>query len=201
MTEPRRQSLTLVPDNARPSPVPESSRPRATPQRRRSTPRPLDEIDHAILNLLQADSNRSDAEVARRVGLSASGLKKRLKRLSQHGVLQSRVALVDRHAVGLRLLCFVQVALTHPDLGTAQPFRKAVKNIPEVMECHSLTGEYDYLLKIVARDHADLERILAKHLTSAPGVDRLLTSMVLNEVKHTTALPLKAPPRDAAQAS
>ena len=163
---------------------------RERPRRRRSGPRPLDSLDYAILQLLQADSSRTDADLARRVGLSASGLKKRLQNLRQRGVILNRVTLVDRHALDLSLLCFVQVVLAHHEPDTVLQFRDVVESIPEVMECHFLTGEHDYLLKIVARDHRDLERILAEKLAATPGVDRLSTSIVLNEVKRTTALPL-----------
>ena len=168
----------------------QTSRRKETPNRRRPAPRPLDNIDYTILDLLQADSDRTDADLARRVHLSASGLKKRLNKLRQRGVIQSRVTLVDRHAVDLSLLCFCQVVLAHHEPDTVLQFREVVETIPEVMECHFLTGEHDYLLKIVARDHRDLERILAEELAATPGVDRLSTSIVLNEVKRTTALPL-----------
>lgn len=155
-----------------------------------SDARPLDDLDYAILELLQEDAERTDADLARRVGLSASGLKKRLKKLKERGVIRKRVTLLDRHRVDLGLLCFVQVALTHHEPGTAQNLREAVARIPEVLECHFTTGEHDYLLKVVARNHRHLEHILATRLAAISGVDRLLTSIVLNEVKRTTVLPL-----------
>lgn len=160
---------------------------------RRSLARPLDATDYAILALLQEDSNRTDVDLARKVRLSASGLKKRLRKLERRGVIQQRVTLLDRNAVDLGLLCFVQVYLTHHQADARQHFCDAVRRLPEVLECHFLTGEHDYLLKIVARDYRHLEHILADHLAGIPGVDRLLTSIVLNEIKRTTALPLDLP--------
>ena len=167
----------------------------------RSPIRHLDATDYAILTLLQEDSNRTDVDLARKVRLSASGLKKRLRKLERRGVIQQRVTLLDRNAVDLDLLCFVQVFLTHHQPDTRQHFSDAVRKLPEVLECHFLTGEHDYMLKIVARDYRHLEHILADQLAGIPGVDRLLTSIVLNEIKHTTALPLTAPPAAAAEPS
>jgi DNA-binding Lrp family transcriptional regulator len=163
--------------------------------------RPLDATDYAILALLQEDSNRTDVDLARKVSLSASGLKKRLRKLERRGVIQQRVTLLDRNAVDLGLLCFVQVYLTHHQADARQQFSDAVRKLPEVLECHFLTGEHDYMLKIVARDYRHLEHILADHLAGIPGVDRLLTSIVLNEIKRTTALPLSAPREGGESAS
>ncbi len=167
----------------------------------RSPSRPLDATDYAILALLQEDSNRTDVDLARQVRLSASGLKKRLRKLEQRGVIQQRVTLLDRNAVDLGLLCFVQVFLTHHQPDAVRHFSDMVRKLPEVLECHFLTGEHDYLLKIVARDYRHLEHILADKLAAIPGVDRLLTSIVLNEIKRTTALPLEPPQELAATAS
>ena len=158
----------------------------------------LDETDHAVLDLLQEDAGRSDAYIARRVGLSASGLRKRLTKLEQRQVIKGRVALLDRGAVGLGLLCFVQVTLTHHRRGPTQDFSDRIRDLPEVLECHFLTGEHDYLLKVVATDNRHLERILAEDLAGIPGVDRLLTSIVLNEIKGTTTLPLRRRTEEAA---
>ncbi len=168
----------------------ESSKAGRTPQRPFSDARPFDDLDYTILELLQEDGSRTNADLARRVGLSGSGLKKRLKKLKLRGVIERRVTLLDRHAVDLGLLCFVQVALTHHEPGTSQSLREAVRAIPEVLECHFTTGAHDYLLKVVARNHRHLEHILADRLAAIPGLDRVLTSIVLNEVKVTTVLPL-----------
>lgn len=105
-------------------------------------------------------------------------------------MIDRRVALLDRDAVGLSILCFVQVTLTHHRRGATREFTNRILELPEVLEFHSLTGEHDYLLKVVATDNQHLERILAEELGAIPGVDRLRTSIVLNEVKRTTTLPL-----------
>jgi len=152
--------------------------------------RSLDELDRRILGLLQEDASVSSAELARRVELSAPGLQKRLRRLREAGVITRQVALLSRESVDLDLLCFVHVTLAHHQPDGVSGFRRAVQDMPEVLECHHLTGEFDYLLKVVAANHRDLEHFLVHRLTPVPGVDRIRTSIVLNEIKASTALPL-----------
>jgi DNA-binding Lrp family transcriptional regulator len=155
-----------------------------------TAPYQLDELDRRILRLLQGDSSLPSAEIARRVDLSPPGLKKRLKKLQDAGVIIGQVALLGREAVEFDLLCFVQVTLAHHQPDAVSGFRRAVCKMPEVLECHHLTGEFDYLLKVVARNHRDLENFLVERLTPTGGVDKIRTSIVLNEVKTSTALPV-----------
>jgi DNA-binding Lrp family transcriptional regulator len=157
-------------------------------------PRPLDDLDRQILGQLQDDASVSSAELARRVALSAPGLQKRLRRLRENGVVLRQVALLNREAVGLDLLCFVHVTLAHHQPDGVSGFRRAVQDMPEVLECHHLTGEFDYLLKVVAANHRELEQFLVSRLTPTRGVDRIRTSIVLNEIKASTALPLDGKP-------
>jgi DNA-binding Lrp family transcriptional regulator len=141
-----------------------------------------------FLKLLQEDGTRSDAELARRVNLSTSGLKKRRLKLEREGIIEKKVILVDRNALGLGLQCFVHVSLAHQREDADRQFRDVIERMPEVMECHFLTGQHDYLLKVVVRNYADLERLLSD--LTRPPVERLLTSIVLTEVKRTTSMPL-----------
>ena len=150
----------------------------------------LDDLDWRLLGLLQEDARRTSAELARAVRLSGPGVQKRLRKLEESGTIQRYAAIVKREAVGLDLLCFVHVSLSHHEPRTVEGFREAVKGMPEVLECHYLTGEFDYLLKVVVADHAHLERFLFEKLTRARGVDKIRTSIVLNEIKHSTSLPL-----------
>jgi DNA-binding Lrp family transcriptional regulator len=92
--------------------------------------------------------------------------------------------------VGYDLLCFVQVSLQLHSLDQIQTFRRVIQGMPEVLECHHVTGEYDYLLKVAVHNRKELEAFLMERLTPAPGVARIHTSMVLSEVKLTTALPI-----------
>ena len=157
-------------------------------RRRRCLIRRLDSKDYDILKLLQEDGSRSDAELARRVNLSTSGLKKRRLKLEREGIIEKKVILVDRNALGLGLQCFVHVSLAHQREDADRQFREVIERMPEVMECHFLTGQHDYLLKVVVRNYADLERLLSD--LTRPPVERLLTSIVLTEVKRTTSMPL-----------
>ncbi|MCZ6794080.1 MAG: Lrp/AsnC family transcriptional regulator [Planctomycetota bacterium] len=153
--------------------------------------KPLDDMDWRVLRLLQNDARVSTAELARQVELSPPGLQKRLRKLEESGVIERYVTLVNRESVGLDLLCFVHVTLAHHEPEYVSRFRDAMKLFPEVLECHHLTGEFDYLLKVVVENHKHLERFLVEKITRIPGVDRVRTSIVLREIKTSTALPLE----------
>ncbi|MGH2414298.1 MAG: Lrp/AsnC family transcriptional regulator [Microcystaceae cyanobacterium] len=150
----------------------------------------LDEMDRQLLYLLQENSRMTSAELARRINLSAPGLQKRLKKLEESGVIERYVTLVNREALGLDLLCFAQVTLTHHQPECVGQFCNLVKELPEVLECHHLSGEFDYLLKVIVADHQHLEKFLSEKITRIPGLDRIRTSIVLNEIKASTSLPL-----------
>jgi Lrp/AsnC family transcriptional regulator, leucine-responsive regulatory protein len=150
----------------------------------------LDEKDRTILQLLQEDARASNAELARRVALSAHGLQKRLRKLEQSGVITGYVTLVDEESLGYDMLCFVQVTLQRHEPQAIARFRTLVQTMPEVLECHHITGEYDYLLKVVLRNRKHLEHFLTETLTPIAGMDKLRTSLVLSEIKATTAVPV-----------
>lgn len=150
----------------------------------------LDERDREVLRLLQENGRISSAELARRVNLSPPGLQKRLKKLEQSGVIDRYVTLVNREALGLNLLCFAQVALVDYQPECVSNFCVRVQELPEVLECHHLTGEFDYLLKLIVTNPQHLEKLLREKITQIPGVDKIKTNIVLNEVKTSTSLPL-----------
>jgi DNA-binding Lrp family transcriptional regulator len=151
----------------------------------------LDKLDTEILEILQTEGRISNAELARRVNLSPPATLARIRRLEESGYIQRYVTLLDRQQVGYDLLCFVRVSLQLHDVEQVMGFREAVQNLPEVLECHHVTGDYDYLLKVVAHNTRDLEDFLLNRLTPIPGVARIYTSLVLNEVKVTTVIPLQ----------
>lgn len=157
-----------------------------------NNPRELDGVDLRVLALLQRDGRQSSVDLARSVRLSPPGLMKRLRRLESDGIIRGYAALLRREAVGLDLLCFVQVTLAHHQPAMVAGFSKAIQAMPEVLECHHMTGDYDYLMKVVVRNHLHLETFLVESLTKVPGVDRIRTSIVLKEIKSETALPLEA---------
>ncbi len=151
----------------------------------------INEADISILEILQTDARISNAELARRVNLSPPATLTRVRRLGENGLIDRHVTLVNRRQAGYDMLCFVSVSLQLHDIEQVTGFREAVQQIPEVLECHHVTGDYDYLLKVVAHNTKDLERFLLEKLTPIPGVARIHTSLVLNEVKSTTVIPLK----------
>ena len=155
----------------------------------------IDDLDRRLLTLLQREGRATSVDLARRLGLSPPGLQRRVRRLEAAGVIRGYTALVDRGAVGLDLLCFVEVKLAHHRPDCVARFRDEVQGIPEVLECHYLTGESDYLIKIVVPNHKALETVLFEGLMRIDGVDRIHTSIVVNEVKASTSLPLEAPSR------
>jgi DNA-binding Lrp family transcriptional regulator len=150
----------------------------------------LDNLDKAILQELQTDGRVSNAELARRVNLSPPAIHARLRRLEEQGFIRQYVALLDREKVGYDMLCFVNMNLQLHQQEQMDTVRAAILAIPEVLECYSLTGEYDYLLKVAIRNRQDLERFVIHHLTKISGVHQVHTSIVLTELKSTTALPI-----------
>jgi DNA-binding Lrp family transcriptional regulator len=150
----------------------------------------LDQLDFTLLHALQEDARLSNAELARRVSLSATGLQKRLRRLEEAGVITRYVALLDPEALGYDMLCFAQVTLQRHEPDAVDNFRREVQAMPEVLECHHLTGEFDYLLKIVVRNRKHLERFILETLTPVRGMDKIRTSLVLSEIKAAAAVPL-----------
>lgn len=151
----------------------------------------LDETDRAILLELQQNARITTTELAQRVNLSAPGVLKRLKKLEENQIVRQYVALVNAEAVGYDMLCFVQVTLQRHEPQAVNLFREVVQTMPEVLECYHLTGEHDYLLKVIVRNRKHLETFLLETLTPVPGMDKIRTSLVLNEIKSTTAIPLE----------
>ena len=149
----------------------------------------LDETDLRILEILQREGRISNAELARQIDLSPPATLARTKRLEEKGVIRSYAALLDSELVGFDMLCFVHVSLQLHQSQQVEGFERAIRVMPEVLECHHVTGEYDYLLKVAIRNRKDLERFAVERLTPIPGVARIHTSLVLSEVKVTTALP------------
>lgn len=154
----------------------------------------MDEKDRQLLKHLQGDARLTNTELARRVDLSPPGLQRRLRKLEDSGVIEQYVTLLDREAVGFDMLCFVQVTLLRHEPESIQRFKEIVQDMPEVLECHHITGEFDYLLKVIVRNREHLEKFLVEKLTPVPGMDKIRTSLVLREIKTTTNLPIELVP-------
>ena len=154
----------------------------------------LDKIDRLILRSLQADGRATYDQISEQVSLSPSAVLRRVKRLEDTGVIARYVALVKPEAVGLGLTAYLNVRLEkHTETHKRNPmdvFRASVQTWPEVVECASLTGEMDYLLRVVVQDMAAYSRFIMDTLLKHPSVEDCKTSFVLDHVKATTALPV-----------
>jgi len=151
----------------------------------------LDSLDKAILEVLQADGRISNAELARRINLSPPATHARVRQLEKRGFIRQYTALLDRERTGFDLLCFVHMSLQLHQHVQIDEIQADIQQMSEVLEFYRLTGEFDYLLKVVVRHRKDLERFIIDRLTSIPGIARVQTSVVLTEIKSTTALSLE----------
>lgn len=155
---------------------------------------PLDAIDRRILAALQTQGRMTYDELAAQVSLSASATLRRVKRLEDAGVIAGYVALVAPERVGLGLTAYINVRLEkHTDSTQRSPldaFTAAVQAWPEVVECAALTGEMDYLLRVVVQDMAHYSRFIMENLLRHPSVQDCKSSFVLHRLKGTTALPV-----------
>lgn len=151
----------------------------------------LNEIDKRILTELQANARTTNADLANKVGLSPSPCLRRVRDLEQNGTINRYVALLNPAAVGLPVSVFVQVTLERQVEKALEAFEAAVANRPEVMECYLMTGDADYLLRVVVASIDDYERFLVNELTTIPGVASIKSSFALKQVKYRTDLPLE----------
>ena len=150
----------------------------------------LDAIDRRILQYLQQHGRASTADLAAAAKLSPSPCWRRVKALEDAGVISRYVTLVDPKAVGLSVNVFVNVSLSTQVESALEVFEKAVLQRPEVMECYLMTGDADYLLRVVMPDLGAYERFLMDHLTRVPGVASIKSSFALRAVKYRTDLPV-----------
>jgi Lrp/AsnC family leucine-responsive transcriptional regulator len=150
----------------------------------------LNRTDRRLLDLLQKDGSLTNLELASRVNLSPSACLRRVRALEKAGVIQRYVALLDARRLGLGLVAFVNVKLEKRGRMPTEAFARAVKDWPEVLACHSLTGDMDYLLRVQVEGLDHFSRFVMDSLLKHPGVLDVRSSFVLEAVKETTALPL-----------
>jgi len=153
----------------------------------------MDEIDIRILAALQENARMTNTELADSVGLSAAPCLRRVRALEQSGVIRKHVTLVDPAAVRLGVTVFVQISLDLQVDNRLDLFERALANRPEVLECYLMTGDSDYLLRVVVPDVQAYERFLKDTLTRIEGVAGIKSSFALREVRYSTALPLAEP--------
>lgn len=150
----------------------------------------LDKFDRKILEALQRDGRISNVELAQKVLLSESACLRRVRALEQAGYISGYVAVLDHKKLGRAGTAFVHIALRREDQSELAAFEQAVQRIPEIMECYLMTGEFDYLLRLVVSDMADFERLHNDALTRLPGVSRVNSSIAIRTVRKTTELPI-----------
>ena len=151
----------------------------------------LDDIDRRILRELQRDGRISNQALSERVNLSPTPCLSRVKRLERDGFITGYAAFVDPEKIDAALMVFVEVVLERTDEDVFEDFRRAILNMPQVLECQMVAGGFDYLIKARVKDMADYRRFLGQSLVSLPSVRETHTYVVMEEVKSTTAISIR----------
>lgn len=151
----------------------------------------MDKMDRRILHELQQDASLSNVELARRVGLSPSPCLTRVRALEAAGVIRQYVALADAAQLGLGLNVFISISLRTQGKDALARFEQCIAEHDEVMECYLMTGDSDYLIRVVVADIAALERFILDQLTPIADVEKIRSSFALKQVRYKTALPMQ----------
>ena len=150
--------------------------------------RTIDEVDAQILNILQENARTTQSEIAKQVGLAASAVMERIRKLEARNCIREYVASIDPHVANRPLLAFVAVRTN--EYGPEQPSAKALSQLPDVLEIHHVAGEDCFLLKVRAKDAEHLGQMLRRQIASVPGVTSTRTTIVLETVKETSRIPV-----------
>jgi len=159
----------------------------------------MDDTDRRILEILQDDTRLPQAEIARRVGLSAASVNERIKKLDREGVIRGWVALLDDQLVGNDITAFMEVFIEHPR--HEREFVDLMKSLDEVQECHYVAGEFSCLVKVKVPDRQSLRELVLDRINALDGVRQTRTLIVLETTKETTRMPLRPSPRPLAAAA
>ncbi len=151
----------------------------------------IDKSDKIILKMLQAGAQQPLSEIAAKAGLSPSTCHRRIKAMEEHELILGYTATLNRKLLGLANEFFVEVSLAAQTEEAFEKFEKAVQRVPEILECHLMSGQFDYLLRVVARDSEDYERIHRTRLARLPGVQRIQSSLALRTVKASSGFPIE----------
>ena len=152
---------------------------------------PLDAIDRRILKVLQDDGRASNVELAQRVHLSAPQCLRRVRALEERGVIRGYTAHVDREALGYGVMAYVNLNIDREQFGRVRELEQILKSFPEIIECHCISGDHDYLLKVVARDLRSLSQFLTDRLMQVHGVDDVRSMICMEEIKPSAPLPVE----------
>lgn len=150
----------------------------------------LDEVDVKLLSLLQNDGRITNADLAKSVGLSPPSVLQRVRALEKAGLIKGYHALLDADRLGLRITAFAMISLALHQEQPIERFRRSVQDIEEVLECYHISGESDFILKIVVRDIRAYEQLIREKLSKIKGIGQIRTSFVLAATKQTTQIPL-----------
>lgn len=150
----------------------------------------FDRASRLILEVLQTDARLSTQQLAERVGLSATPVWRRVKELEERGVIRRQVVLVDREQLGLSICVLANVSLVRHSEGAVEAFEAMVAASPEIVECQAITGEADYVVKVVAPDMKAYDQFLQTKIFKVAGVASVRSNVVLREVKYETAMPV-----------
>jgi len=151
----------------------------------------FDRATRLIIEALQEDNRQSTQALADKVGLSSTPVWRRVRELEDSGVIRRHVALMDREKLGLSLCVLAHVSLVRHSEGAVEDFERLVQASPEIIECHAITGEADYVIKVVVTDMKAYDQFLQLGIFKLPGVSSVRSNVVLREVKYETALPIK----------
>jgi Lrp/AsnC family leucine-responsive transcriptional regulator len=151
----------------------------------------LDRYDRAIVRALQLDGRITNSQLAEGVSLSESACLRRVRTLEEAGFIEGYTALINQQKAGCPVNVFVNITLERQEQAHLHAFEEAVRKVPEVMECYLMSGEYDYLLRVVLADTADFERLHSQHLTRLPNVARVHSSFALRTVQKSRELPVR----------
>jgi len=158
--------------------------------KKHKNPKVLDRTDRRILECLQADGRISNVQLAREVNLTATPCIERVKRLERQGYIRGYTALLDPELVDASLLVFVEIDLSHTSPDAFRQFRDEARKLPEIMDCHLVSGNFDYLIKARVSDMKAYRELLGEKILSLPGVNGSRSYVVMEEVKETLSLPL-----------
>jgi Lrp/AsnC family transcriptional regulator len=150
----------------------------------------LDGKDLAILQLLQRDAGLTSTDISRQLNLSQSPCWRRINRIETAGLVRRRVALLDREKLGMEVVVFATLNLSAHGREQIDRFEKEIRAFPEVVECYTMTGAWDYMLKIITRDVRHYEKFIREHLLTMPAIREMHSHIAVTEIKNTTELPL-----------
>ncbi len=150
----------------------------------------LDNIDRNILRALQHDCKQSSVEIADQVGLSQTPCLRRIKNLESAGVIEKYIAVLNQNLLGYGMTFYTRIWLTGQDVETVDRFTSGIQKLPNVVECHLMAGDCDFILRILAKDIEDYRRFQIDHLNSLPGVQNVKTEIPMERIKYSHEIPI-----------